>query len=282
MRTCSYVRNFFATCWVLAAPSVVAQSVEKPTEAVQSAPPMMEVGLAFAGQYRNHYRGSEQTELQTLPIPYFIYRGEVIKAERGGVRADFFANKKWELNFSAAGALGADSDNNRLREGMPELDTAIELGPSLNVNLTGETFRDGWQFRLPVRAVFTVGSGVDAIGYTATPQFTFHQKPFWGGWAASYDVGAFFASDKYHDYYYSVESEYVTPERELYDAEAGFSGVFVEGTLFRRMKSGTIFAVSLQYDSLAGTVFEDSPLVETEHYFSLSFVVAKSFWKKYR
>lgn len=267
--------------------SVFAQSdtpdIPRPTklESKPKGPPKMELGLALAGQHLNDYRGSKETQLQAYPIPFFIYRGDVIKADRGGLRADFLADKSWELNFSVAGALNGDSENNRLRDGMPELESALEVGPSLNINLTGDSFSSGWQLRVPVRAVFTLsGDGVHHIGYTANPKLTYSADKLIGGWRAKYNLGLFYASDKYHDYYYSVAPEFATENRVQYDAEAGFSGYFFKTTIFKRKKN-TIFGVSLQYDNLSGAKFEDSPLVETKDYFSLSFIVAKSFWQKF-
>ncbi|VUD40779.1 hypothetical protein TDB9533_00351 [Thalassocella blandensis] len=243
--------------------------------------PRLTIGAAFAGQYLNDYRGSSETQLQAYPIPFLIYRGKIIKADRGGVRADFISNQQMELNFSVAGALNGKSDNNALREGMPELESAIEIGPSLNINLTGEDFSEGWQLRLPVRSVLTISrEGVHGIGYTFNPKFTYSSPGAIAGWRAKFNLGLFFATEHYHDYYYSVDSQYVTAERPYYQAEEGFSGYFAKTTLYRRYGE-VIFGLSLQYDNLTGVVFEDSPLVETKNYYSFSFIVAKSFWNKF-
>ncbi len=242
--------------------------------------PKIELGLAFAGQYLNDYRGSSETQLQAYPIPFFIYRGEIIKADRGGLRAEFMENKRWEFNFSVAGALNGDSDDNRLREGMPELDSAIEMGPSINVNLTGDSFYDGWQFRLPVRAVFTIsGDGVHSVGYTANPKLTYNLKIPNSEWRSKLNVGLFYGSDDYHDYYYSVAPEFATADRPAYIAMGGFSGYFTKMSLFKR-KNSMMYGMSLQYDYLNGAEFVDSPLVETDHYYSVSFIFAKVLWSK--
>jgi len=39
------------------------------------------------------------------------------------------------------------------------------------------------------------------------------------------------------------------------------------------------YGVSLRYDNLAGASFRDSPLVETDHFFTVSFLFARYLWK---
>ncbi len=241
--------------------------------------PRWELGVALGGQALRDYRGSREQQVQAYPIPMLIYRGSFFKADRNGVRGEFLANHRIEINLSGETALNGGSNKNSLREGMPELESAFELGPSLNVNLTGADFSHGWQLRLPVRAVITAGeSGVHDRGFTFNPRFTYIKPDTLWGMRGKLNVGLLYGSDRYHDYYYSVAQPYVTDTRNFYDADGGFSGYYFKTSLTRR-RGDFWWGLSLRYDNLSGAGFENSPLVETNDYFAFSFAVAWLGWK---
>jgi len=232
----------------------------------------------MAAQHLRDYRGSSESQTQALPFPILVYRGERIQADKDGVRGRFIKGDNWELNLSAEAALNGGSTDNKKRFGMPELNTAVELGPSLNFNLSGKDFREGWALRLPLRAVFAVDtSSIDYIGFNANPKLTFRKPELWRGWNGKVDLGLLWASHDYHDYYYRVDEEYVTDDRLFYDAKAGFSGTYFKFSLKKR--DGQFwYGWNLRYDYLGGTTFEDSPLMETNNYFSTALAVGWFFW----
>ncbi len=239
----------------------------------------VELGAGIGGQYLADYRGSNETQFQALPFPIVIYRGDFLKIDREGIRGELFASPRYEFNISADLALNGDSDDNTLRKGMPELDTAFQLGPSFNINLTGPDFDEGLAIRLPARAVFTASSdGIDHIGYMFNPKLTYEHPNFVGKWRLSFDIGLLYGSNSFHDYYYSVEEQYVTPDRPFYNAREGYSGTFSK-LAFSSRHGNLLSSISLRYDNLNGATFEDSSLVETEHYWAVSFGVAWVFRK---
>ncbi len=241
--------------------------------------PRWELGLALAGQALRDYRGSSERQVQAYPIPLLIYRGKILKADREGLRGEFLANNRIEFNLSGETALNGGSGDNELREGMPQLESAFELGPSININLTGDDFRSGWQLRLPLRAVVTAGdSGVHHRGYTFNPRFTYTEPNIFNHWRWRINVGLLYGSNRYHDYYYTVAEEFVTETRPRYEAEGGFSGYYFKTSLSRRTRKFW-YGVSLRYDNLSDATFEDSPLVETRNYFALSFIFAWMNWR---
>ncbi len=240
--------------------------------------PKIELGLGLAGQYLRDYRGSTEKQLQTLPFPILVYRGDIIQADKDGVRGQFLQGENWELNISAEAALNGGSPDNKKRQGMPELNSAIELGPSLNFNLTGASFDEAWSLRLPLRAVFAADfSSVEHIGFNFNPKFTFRKPDFWRGWESKVDFGLLWATHDYHDYYYRVDEKYATDGRPFYDAKAGYSGAYSKYSIKKRMRQWW-FAWNLRYDYLGGAVFEDSPLMETNHYFSTTAAMGWFFW----
>jgi Outer membrane protein V len=239
----------------------------------------MEAGIALVAQGAADYRGSNHYRPYALPLPYFLYRGPVLKADRDGVRGDFWSNHRVEFNISVDGSLNGNSDDNRLRRGMPELESAVEFGPSLNVRLTGESLQEGWSLRLPVRAVITVsGDGLDHIGNVFTPRLYWRKPELVGDWRGSFSIGTMLADRSYHAYFYDVAEAYVTEERPFYRSSGGYSGSFLRFSLYKPWQSWR-FGVSLRYDYLDGANFMDSPLVQTRHYGSISIGVIRRLWQ---
>ncbi|MBD3793465.1 MAG: MipA/OmpV family protein [Campylobacterales bacterium] len=70
------------------------------------------------------------------------------------------------------------------------------------------------------------------------------------------------ASEAYHDYFYSVKPQYVTAIRPEYQANAGYSGY--RSAIGIKYKWGNwVYGGFAAHFNLNGTTFADSPLVET-------------------
>ena len=241
--------------------------------------PRWELGFGVGGQALPDYRGSNQTHIKALPLPLILYTGRYIKINRDGARGELFENSRIQFNLSADAALSGDGDDNTARAGMPELDSAFEAGPSLNIRLSGPSFNDGWALRFPARVVVTVGGeGVRQRGYVFNPRLVWRKPVIFGGWNLGVSLGALWGSDKYHSYYYAVAPEYATQARPVYEARAGYSGSYSKISLRRRWSSGWLLGVYLRYDNLSGATFEHSPLVRTEHYGAIGFGLGKTLW----
>jgi hypothetical protein len=97
--------------------------------------PLWEAGLGVAAVSFPAYRGSDQRNCFVLPSPFFVYRGEFLKADRDGVRAELFDSERAELTLSVALSPPAASKDIRARAGMPDLRANFEIGPQLNLTL---------------------------------------------------------------------------------------------------------------------------------------------------
>lgn len=242
--------------------------------------PKLELGLISGGQHLADYRGSKETQTRALVAPFFIYRGDVFKIDRDGMRGELIKTKRVELNVSAEAALSGGNEDNKKREGMPVLASALEFGPSLNFNLSGVDFTEGWSLRIPIRGVFAVdSSGFQPIGYVFNPKLTYIDPALFGSWRASVNLGVSYGSNKYHDYYYQVQEQYVTTLRPSYDTGSGYSGTYFKAGLSRR-KDDFWYGISVRYDNLTHAIFEDSPLVETKDYYSVTVGLGWFFWKR--
>ncbi len=226
-----------------------------------------ELGLGVGAVAGPDYRGSDEYRSFISPIPYIVYRGKIIRTDRDGIRGNFLRTDQYEFTFSASAAITPDADQNELRNGMPELGSTLELGPSFNINLTGEDFSRGWHLQIPWRAVFAIGADESGyIGSILQPQFVYRNRL--NKWAFTYRAGVTYASEAYHDYYYSVDPQYVTASRSYFNAAGGYSGWNNHMALSRSFNySGikTRLALFIRYDNISSTDFNESSLVVTDH-----------------
>jgi outer membrane scaffolding protein for murein synthesis (MipA/OmpV family) len=95
-------------------------------------------------------------------------------------------------------------------------------------------------------------------------------------WRWSLSAGPIFASQRYHDYFYTVSREDANAGRPIYAARAGYSGSRL--TLGLAVNSDKWFVGAfVRYDDLRGAVFADSPLVEQRHYLAVGVAVTRTF-----
>jgi outer membrane scaffolding protein for murein synthesis (MipA/OmpV family) len=238
--------------------------------------PLWEVGAGVTGLSFPDYRGSDQTRIYFLPIPYFVYRGEFLKADRNGVRGTFFNNDSVELNASLNASFPVDSKDNRARQGMADIKPTVEVGPAVDWTMWRSPDNSRiLTLQVPARAAFTVQSSPKFIGWVFTPRLNLDLVNFAGmqGWNVGLLSGPRFSSRQHHAYFYSVAPADARPGRNAYDAGGGYAGTQFLASLSKRFPSWW-FGAFARYDSLAGAVFEDSPLVKQRHYAAAGFAVA--------
>jgi outer membrane scaffolding protein for murein synthesis (MipA/OmpV family) len=236
--------------------------------------PLLEFGLGVGAIAFEDYRGSNTTHGYPLPIPYFIYNGEFLKADRDGVRGRLFDQDWVELNVS--GNATTPVRNDRARSGMPDLDSTLEVGPSLDFHLLRSAdSRIKLDLRLPLRAAVAVEEPPHYIGWTFTPRIAVDVKDPFGlpGWNLGVLAGPLFAARRYNDYFYSVAEPYATSTRPAYQANGGYAGVQTIFALSKRYPRYWVGAY-LRADSLSGAAFAASPLVERDSYWSGGFGIA--------
>jgi hypothetical protein len=151
--------------------------------------PLWELGLGAAAVRLPHYRGAERSASWLLPLPYAIYRGEFLRADRDGLKLLLLDSERVHFDFSANATAPSDNGDEPARAGMPDLDATVEVGPNLNLRLASGP---GWRLeaRLPVRAAFTLASQPRAIGWSALPNLGYDRRisraamPGSGAWPA--------------------------------------------------------------------------------------------------
>ena len=251
--------------------AVLATAVTSPARADQK--PLWEFGLGAGMFVFNDYRGSNTTHAYPIPVPYFVYRGEIFKSDQEGLRGRLFHLDRVELNLSISGTTPVRNDS--ARHGMPDLRPTLEMGGSLNVHLwrsSDERFK--LDLRLPARAALTVEASPRMIGVFVEPHINLDIAQFRGseGWNLGLLAGPLFADRRYNDYFYTVSPQYATADRPAYEAHGGYAGTQTLVSLTRRFP-GHWCGFFVRHDTLGGASFASSPLVKTNSYWSGGFGV---------
>jgi outer membrane scaffolding protein for murein synthesis (MipA/OmpV family) len=225
--------------------------------------PKWEFGLGGTAFTLPDYRGSDERRGYVFPLPFLVYRGESVRVDRQGVRGIFFESDRVQLDFSVYGTPPVDSSKNQARQGMPDLDPTLEIGPLVNITLYRDRpAQQQLDLRLPMRYVIATDfSHAHGAGWVFNPNLALNLRPdLRGRWNLGVTTGPIFATSQYHAYYYGVDPLFATPERPAYSARGGYSGWMGLVSLSRRY--GKLWAGGFaRYDTLSGAAFEDSPLV---------------------
>ncbi len=236
--------------------------------------PKWEAGAGVAVVNFPDYRGSNERQTYTLPIPYFVYRGDFLKVDDQRVRGLFFKNEYAELEVSLNGSVPVQSKNNQARQGMPDIDPTLEIGPSLNFFLyRAADNKRKIDLRLPLRAVIASDfSSAKPVGWIFQPNINI-DNIIGNDWKLGILAGPVFSNRKLHQYFYGVDAAYATPERPAYNSQAGYAGSQFIMALSKRYPSYWVGGF-IKWDTLHGAVFEDSPLVKTKQHFTGGFAIS--------
>jgi MipA family protein len=248
--------------------AVVAALALLPAVAAAEEKPLWEAGLGVGALVFPDYRGSDEIKAYPVPVPYFVYRGPFLKADREGVRGELFDRKYVELSISLNATIPVRSEDNAARRDMPDLRPTIEVGPSLDVHLwRSADERMKLDLVMPLRMPVTIESSPESLGWIFSPRLNLDIEDVAGytGWSFGAGVGPLFAADRFHEYFYSVAPRFATTVRPAYEADGGYSGTHVLASLSKRFPKYWVGAY-VRYDILSGAAFDDSPLVRRKSY----------------
>lgn len=226
-----------------------------------------EMGATAAALDIPLYPGSSDSKDYLLPLPYATLRSEILEID-DGIRAKLFRAKEVRLNLSGDFGVPVSSKDSAIRTGMPDLDTVLQIGPSLEVTLSGARNKPyHFRFEMPVRLAFATDfEQVNNLGWISEPRLTYEtRRPFKKGFAWQITAGLRYANRDYHAYYYDVPAAFATPTRREFRSKGGYSGLFSD--LIGNWRHGDlIYWALIRYQKLDKTEFELSPLVEDKNY----------------
>lgn len=242
--------------------------------------PEWELGAGVAAIDFPMYRGSNERRSFFLPIPYFVYRGETLQVNRERVRGLIFKRDSVEMDISVNGSVPAKGSI--ARQGMPDLDPTLEIGPSLNFHfLYSADKKNTFDLRMPLRGVIASDfKHVQPIGWLFQPQLDADFRNIDNsGWNIGLVGGLIFSDRRYHQYFYNVAPQYATATRPAYTTGGGYSGTQYIFAFNKRQQDGHWIGGFMKWDNLNGAVFADSPLVKSKQYFTIGIAATWTFNK---
>jgi MipA family protein len=245
--------------------------------------PLWEVGVGAAAYHQANYPGSDVRSTTGFPFPYAIYRGDWFRIDRS-LQGILYETRVAKIDFSAGGTSVVNSGESDARAGMPDLDPTFEVGPALSLLLTDPGRPDSIWGRLAVRTAVSVDTGdwdFKQQGWVLDTRLRY-QRPLIGETLKlSTEIGVSFADDNYLGYFYDVPPEFATPGRPAFSSDSGYAGARL-GLGLNGVYGKWRWSLYGAYMNFAGTPFADSPLLESEHDFSVGVTVGWMFWQSQR
>jgi len=237
--------------------------------------PLWEAGVGIGAVTIPHYRGSNQYETWVLPVPYLVYRGDLVKVEDRRLHGLFFKTDKVELDLSLNGFPPVK--DNDARRGMPDLDATFEFGPSLDIFLFRSPDRkQTLELRLPARKVIASDfSRVEQVGWIFQPSLNLDLKNALEhpGWNLGLQAGLVYTDRRYNRHFYAVDPNFATADRPAFSAAGGYAGTAVLAAISKRFPAFWVGGFA-KWDSVAGAAFADSPLVKAKNNITAGFGIA--------
>jgi outer membrane protein len=227
-------------------------------------PPRWEIGAFALGVSQQAYPGADTQVSRALALPYFIYRGEVLRAEQGTTGLRALRTERFELDIGFAGAFGSRADQVPARQGMPRLGTLVEFGPRLTLKFgdPGEV-RSGagrWRLELPLRGVFDRSDDFRHRGLSFEPELVFARRTR-AGLNHGLSISAIFGDRRLTDTFYGVAPAYATASRPVYSADAGLISWRVGTSLSYTLSPDWRVFGFVRIESVSGAANAESPLV---------------------
>ena len=232
-----------------------------PSLPLRSKKPLWEAGVGIGGIFLPDYRGSNEHRAIVSPVPYFVYRGDKLKVDRRGVRTLMYESGNFEVNISADVGIPVDSEKNTARAGMPDLDAAFLLGPSIDYTLF-DNENGILTLKLPLQYVIATDfRDVHTEGWFSYPHINYRNND---NGALGIAVGPTFATGEFHNYYFGVNNQFATLERPEYRATAGYSGLRIS-TVYNIRIADYWIGTFIRYENYRNAVIDDSPLVKQNY-----------------
>lgn len=251
--------------------------------AADSQKPRLEYGVAGAGIQTAAYPSSSIDIQRQFFAPWFIYRSDKVQVKDGGVKLIAYQSDKITIDLGIGGSLSADTSETPLRDGMPDIDYLLELGPRFDVPLRDSSDaywrnRINWvsSYRFALSTDF---KRLDFRGPVLTTELLYRKDGIKNS-NLSFDlsVSSTWLGDPLMDYFFAVNEQYATDERPQFNAQSGFLGIEVSaGVQFRPVSKLNTY-IGVGFTSLDGSKNRNSPLFESK---SNARIILAASWKLY-
>ena len=222
------------------------------------------LGVGIAAINYPHYPGSAQTATFVSPLPYLEYDGDWLSVDRDGIQAHLFEDDRITLDLSVSGSLPVNNDDDQLREGMPDLELILEVGPELEIRLS-EFGAHSFELHVPFRAALEIdpSRGIEPVGWVFDPRLNY----LWAqsGWEFEIDLGLYAADQTYNQLLYGIRPQDALDDRPIYRANGGLVGYRLSSTLRYDVNDWTFLAYARAMD-LSSSDNSMSPLFVDDQY----------------
>jgi len=221
--------------------------------------PRWEIGAAALGVSQQAYPGSDQQVQRGLLLPYFIYRGQWLRADNDSVGLRGVRTENFELDVGLAGAFGSNSNDIEARRGMPNLGTLVEFGPRAKWKLGAAPANGRWIVELPLRAVLDLSDSLAHRGWSLEPKLVYQRRAD-NAWRYNVAVSAIIADSKLANTFYGVAPPFATAGRNAYVAQPGLVAWRLSTSFTRSLGRDWRLLAFVRVDNVAGSANRDSPL----------------------
>jgi outer membrane protein len=243
--------------------ALLALGVQAQTSGLQPAEPLWEIGAVAFGVSQQAWPGASENLSRGLAVPYVLYRGPVLRVDRGSVGVRAVRQEGFELDVGFAGAFGAGSNDTQARRGMPRLGTLVEFGPRGRWELGSAVGGGRWRAELPLRGVFDLDDRLAGRGWALEPELQYRHDGL-AGWRLTAGAGALLGDRRLNATFYDVAAPYATAARPAYDARAGLISWRLGFTAsYRLSPDWRVFGFG-RMDLVSGAANADSPLVSRQ------------------
>ena len=273
------IRSFFYNAFACMLGASISNIVIFSSAFAAEEKPLWELGIGIGALSQPFYTGTSQRRNVAFPVILPVYRGEVLKADDQGVRAELFDNDRYKLDISLDFSLAVDSDDVDLRADMPDIDNNLQIGPSLEITLA-KNERSEWRANLPIRANIGLDSGLEGLGFIFSPNISYEKtlRIASSAWNFGASIGPQFGTADFNNVYYGVDPEFATASRPSFQASSGYSGSRLQLSMTSK-NSNRLWVWFLRYENISGASFDESPLVETNDGLTIGLIYSRKIWQ---
>jgi len=250
-------------------------------------PPLWEMRLALFSRYGPSYPASENNQVNIVPLPLPIYRGKFLRVgedSESPIKGRIFRADRIKLDFAFDINFPVKSEDVDARTDMPDLDFLLEVGPELQFQFTREPKIGGlWYLGLQARPAFSFGSlNPDYRGIAFSPELLYRKKFADNRDELKFRITPTWATSKYMDFFYGVEEQYATPDREAYKASGGYLGTDLSLSWVNTINDKWQFVIGTRWSFHQGAKNEDSPLFTKDYGIGAFVAFTWKFWESER
>ncbi len=229
--------------------------------------PLWEVNLLNGFIRLPHYRGSDEYNIYAFPLPYLVYRGKILKADREGLKGVFRESEFFETGLSLDGSPPS-YQKNQAREGMSDIGAIVEIGPMIRFFAAGRERLQPLHLITAIRMAISVDPAdlsTNARGVRGEIKAVYRNRTLFENASFGMSAGMDFADRAYNGYFYDVAPDDVTASRPAYRSQGGYAGFSLSLNGQKEIGDRWSLGGYYRWDNLSGSIFRDSPLVKTEN-----------------